>query len=175
MTSSSMSLEERFEALMKQNEFLVSKVREDSQKEQETRAQNEYLRKQLGSFLKQKQRMNEETLQSEPRRYEQVQSHDVGSSSEEEVPRRPRREPRNQHSTNDFRVEIPEFEGKLDPEEFGIGFTPWKECSITKMLQMTRESSLWHSDYVSMLPYGGLTCVLNELEKERLKFELGIK
>ena len=46
---------------MKQNEFLVSKVREDSQKEQETRAQNEYLRKQLGSFLKQKQRMNEET------------------------------------------------------------------------------------------------------------------
>ena len=64
MTSSSMSLEERFEALMKQNEFLVSKVREDSQKEQETRAQNEYLRKQLGSFLKQKQRMNEQTLQS---------------------------------------------------------------------------------------------------------------
>ena len=79
MTSSSMSLEERFEALMKQNEFLVSKVHEDSQKEQETRAQNEYLRKQLGSFLKQKQKMNEETLQSEPRMHERVQSHDVGS------------------------------------------------------------------------------------------------
>ena len=119
MTSSSMSLEERFEALMKQNEFLVSKVREDSQKEQETRAHNEYLRKQLGSFLKQKQRMNEETLQSEPRRYEQVQSHDVRSSSEEETPRRPRREPRNQHPTNDFRVEIPEFE----PPAKAKGFT----------------------------------------------------
>ena len=56
-----------------------------------------------------------------------------------------------------------------------IGFILWKEFLNTKMFQMTRESSLWHSDYVSMLPYGGLTCVLNELEKERLKFELGIK
>ena len=61
MTSSSMSLEENFEALMKQIEFLVSKVREDSQRQQETRAQNEYLRKQLGSFMKQKQKMNKET------------------------------------------------------------------------------------------------------------------
>jgi len=40
-----MTLEERFEALMKQNEFQASKIREDSQKKQETQAQNEYLRK----------------------------------------------------------------------------------------------------------------------------------
>ena len=72
MTSTSMSLEERFEALMKQNEFLASKIREDSQRNQEAQAQNEYLRKQLGSFMKRKQRMNEETLQSEPRAREQV-------------------------------------------------------------------------------------------------------
>jgi len=48
-----MTLEERFEALMKQNEFLASKIREDSQRHQEAQAQNEYLRKQLGSVLKQ--------------------------------------------------------------------------------------------------------------------------
>jgi len=54
MTLTSMTLEERFNVLMKQNEFLASKIREDSQKNQETQAQNEYLRKQLGSVLKQK-------------------------------------------------------------------------------------------------------------------------
>ena len=112
-----MSLEERFEALMKQNEFLVSKIREDSQRNHEAQAQNEYLRKQLGSFLKQRQKLNEDTLQSEPRAREQIYSHDVDSSSEEEVPRMVR-EPRNQANNNDFRVEVPEFEGKLDPEEF---------------------------------------------------------
>jgi len=62
--------------------------------------------------------MNEETLQSEPRAREQVYSHDVDSSSEEEMPRMARGKPRNQVNTNDFRVEVPKFEGKLDPEEF---------------------------------------------------------
>jgi len=118
MSSTSMSLEERFEALMKQNEFLASKIQEYSQRNQEAQAQNEYLRKQLGSFMKQKQRMNEETLQSEPRVHEQVYSHDVDSSSEKEMPRMARGESRNQANTNEFRVEVPEFEGKLDPEEF---------------------------------------------------------
>jgi len=42
-----MSLEERFEALMKQNEFLASKIQVDSQRSQEAQAQNKYLRKQL--------------------------------------------------------------------------------------------------------------------------------
>jgi len=49
-----MTLEEMIEALKKQNEFLASKIREDSQKNQETQAQNEYLGKLLGSVLKQK-------------------------------------------------------------------------------------------------------------------------
>ena len=52
MSSTSMTLEERFEALMKQNEFLANKIWEASQKQQEAQAQNEYLRKQLGSVLK---------------------------------------------------------------------------------------------------------------------------
>ena len=103
---------------MKQNEFLASKIREDSQRNQEAQAQNEYLWKQLGSFLKQKQRLNEDTLQSEQRAREQVCNHDIDSSSEEEVPRMVRGEPRNEAKNNDFRVEVPEFEGKLDPEEF---------------------------------------------------------
>jgi len=49
-----MSLEERFEALMGKNEMLAKKIHEDTQRNQETQAQNEYLRRQFGSVLKQK-------------------------------------------------------------------------------------------------------------------------
>jgi len=63
--SLSMSLEEKFEVLMRQNEMLVKKIHEDAQHHQETQAQNEYLWKQLGSFLKQKQKLNKETYQFE--------------------------------------------------------------------------------------------------------------
>jgi len=38
---------------------------EENQREQEIKAQNEYLRKQLGVFLKKKQQANEEPLQSD--------------------------------------------------------------------------------------------------------------
>ena len=98
--------------------MLLKKIHEDSQHNQETQAQNEYLQKQLGSFLKQKQKMNEEPLQSEPRRQEEVSSGNLDSSSEDEPLRMARPEPRFQANTNDFKVEIPEFEGKLDPDEF---------------------------------------------------------
>jgi len=40
-----MSLEEKFEALMRRNEMLVKKIHEDAQHNQETQARNEYLRK----------------------------------------------------------------------------------------------------------------------------------
>jgi len=62
MASTSMTLEERFEALMKQTEFFVGKRREDSQRNQQIQAQNQYLQKQLGAYLKQKQQANEEPL-----------------------------------------------------------------------------------------------------------------
>jgi len=62
--------------------------------------------------------VNEETYQSEPRRQEQVFSHNIDSSSEDEPLRMTRPEPRFQANTNDFKVEIPEFEGKLDLEDF---------------------------------------------------------
>jgi len=48
----------------------------------------------LGSELKQKQKLNEDTLLSEPKGCEQVFSHEVDSSSEEEPTRMIRGEPR---------------------------------------------------------------------------------
>jgi len=78
------SLEERFDALMRQNELLLRKISEGTQHNQETQAQNKYLRKQLGSFFKQKQQVNEEPLQSNHKRQEQVSSHTLDSSSEDE-------------------------------------------------------------------------------------------
>ena len=113
--SSNMSVEEKFEVLMRQNEIMMRKIHEGNQ---ETQAQNEYLRRQLGSFLKQKQKVNEETLQSEPRRQEQVYSHDIDSSTKDEPLRLARPEPWMQANTTDFKVEIIGFEGKLDLEEF---------------------------------------------------------
>ena len=71
----------------------------------------------MGSELKQKQKLNEDTLLSEPKGCEQVFSHEVDSSSEEELTRIMRGEPWFQVNSNDFKVEVPEFKGKLDPEE----------------------------------------------------------
>ena len=48
-----MTLEERFDALMKQNEFLTRKIQEDARRDQETQAQNKYLQKQLDAYSKQ--------------------------------------------------------------------------------------------------------------------------
>ena len=45
-------------------------------------------------------------------------SHNIDSPSEDEPMRTTRTEPRMQANTNDFKVEIPEFKSKLDPEEF---------------------------------------------------------
>jgi len=49
---------------------------------------------------------------------EENEPHSDGSSSEGGSPRHPRRGRRHQPNFNDFRVEIPEFEGRLDPDEF---------------------------------------------------------
>jgi len=68
--------------------------------------------------LKQKQKVNEEPLQSDPRRQEQVFGHNVDSSSGDEPLRMARSERWFEENPNDFKVETPELEGKLDPEEF---------------------------------------------------------
>ena len=106
--SASMSVEEKLDAVLRRNQEITSS-------NQELKAQNEYLRKQLGAYIKQKQKMNEEPSFNEPRVPEQVLNHTLESSSDEEAWRRPRNEQRAQSNSNDFRVEIPEYEGKLDP------------------------------------------------------------
>ena len=84
--SSSVSLDEKFEAIMKdyqsllaQNEILTSKNNEDTQRDQELKAQNEYLKKQLGAFLKKKQKMYAEPTRSEHGEEEQEASNLVSS------------------------------------------------------------------------------------------------
>ena len=42
----------------------------------------------------------------------------ISSSNEEEPLKKGRREQRQPTNSNDFRVESPEFEGRLDPDEF---------------------------------------------------------
>jgi len=68
--------------------------------------------------LKQKQQAKEEPLQSDPKRQEQVSSHTLDSTSGDEPLRMARPELRIQANSNDFKVEVPKYEGKLDPEEF---------------------------------------------------------
>ena len=68
--------------------------------------------------MKLKQAIIKEPLQSEPRRPEHVFSHHIDSSSDNEPLRMARPEARFQANINDFKVEIPKFDGKLDSEEF---------------------------------------------------------
>ena len=68
--------------------------------------------------MKQNQQANEEPPQSDSKRQEQLFSHTLDSSSDDEHLRMIRRNPRIQANTNYFKVEIPKFEGKLHPEEF---------------------------------------------------------
>jgi len=48
----------------------------------------------------------------------EAESHIPKPASEGDVPRMPRRERRSTQNSNDFRVDIPEFESKLYPKEF---------------------------------------------------------
>lgn len=98
-----MTMEERFEALMRDHEELKS--------------QNEYLRKQLSDSIKAKRRVVQSSKSSSSSENEEG-SNPFGSSSEEERSRRHRSGRRSFSNFNDIKVELPEFEGKLDPDEF---------------------------------------------------------
>jgi len=98
--------------------MLLKQINEDAQCDQETKAQNEYLRKEPSAFLKQKQKVNKEPLQTEARRHKRVFSHNIDSSSEDEPLRMAGLEPRIQANSNYFKIEIAECEGKIDPKEF---------------------------------------------------------
>jgi len=81
--------------------------------------QIEYLRKQLDQAM----RNNRREVQSS---YSPSETHSVDkesedhhfTTSEEDEERRPRRTRRDKQHFMDFKVEIPEFEGRLDPDEF---------------------------------------------------------
>jgi len=86
-------------------------------------AQNEYLSKQLGESLKNKRRELRSSSSSRPPRSargeeEEKEPHSHGSSSEDASPRTQRRRRRHSSNFNDFKVDISEFEGKLDPDDF---------------------------------------------------------
>jgi len=98
--------------------------------------------------------MNEEPLQSEPRKQEQVFSHNLDSSSENEPLRMTGPEPRFQANTNDFKVQILKLKGKLDLEEFldwlhtferGFDYKDIPEDKMVKLVtsRLRKYASLW--------------------------------
>ena len=111
-----MSVEEKIEALTKNVQHLQARYDEKD-------AQNDYLRKQLDTFMKEKRRSMRSSSSSKG--FGSIQTKKGGkealsdeSSNEDDSPRFPRREPRQTHNFNDFKVDIPEFEGRLDPDDF---------------------------------------------------------
>ena len=90
---------------------------------EEKEAQNAYLRRQLDDFMKQKRRDLRSSSSSRPPGSvrggeEGDEPPSRGSSSGGDSSRHPRRGPRPTPNLNDFKVDIPEFEGKLDPDDF---------------------------------------------------------
>jgi len=111
--TSSMSLEERFEALMRNFEEVMS--------------QNEYLKRQLAKSMSNQRRNLRSTPSYESSEIEQnnqeEDSNPFASFSDEGHPRA-RRNQRNTQPSLDFKVKILEFEGHLDPDEFLSGYKP---------------------------------------------------
>jgi len=119
METPSMSLEEKIEALTISYQTTAQTNAELVQRLQELDHQNEYLRKQLKQSMKQKQRILESPIGSNPNEHEEdIESQHSEFERDEEQRRTPRREWRTPSNPNDFRVKLLEFEGKLDPDEF---------------------------------------------------------
>ena len=122
-----MTLKERFEALMRNCEHLQARNEEIANRNVAMANQNNYLRRQLGDSLRQKRRELKSSSSSRPpgsvreeaaEREDKGEPQSGGSSSEGDSPRHPRRGRRHSSNFNDFKVDIPKFEGKLDPNDF---------------------------------------------------------
>ena len=114
--AASMTMDEKFEALMKNHEALT--LQND-----EIWSQNEYLKRQLSESMKQKRKElrsshSSNSSESDQGEEDHDESHHLNSSSEEEPLRRPRRHRRNAPNLGDIKVEVPEFEERLDSDEF---------------------------------------------------------
>jgi len=103
--SFSTSLEEKFEQLLKAN------VEKD--------AQLEYLRKQPSQVMKNNWKEIQSSCSASGfESTEEVTESNPFTSSDEDEERRPRRTRRGKQLAMDFKVEIPEFEGQLDSDDF---------------------------------------------------------
>ena len=108
-STSETTFKEKFEALMKNYQAVSSSKAELGK-------QNEYFQKQLGDDMKQEPKAFKSPSASIHN--EDEASNLTSSLSDEEPRRRVRGARRMPQNSNDFKVEIPEFEGKLDPDEF---------------------------------------------------------
>jgi len=107
-----MTMEEKLEAM-------ATEMHEMSMVNQELKARNEYLRKQLRSNMKQKQKLHEDSERIGMNYRSEEEASNALSFSEDDVPfGRTRRVARPTFNSNDFKVEITEFEARLDPDEF---------------------------------------------------------
>jgi len=111
--------QEKFEALIKSYQIVTSSNNKLKQRLDEVVGQNAYLRKQLDKSMKQKQRVLESPTGFNPDELsEEAESQHFEYKGQAEPRRALRREWRAPSNFNDFRVDIPEFEGKLDLDEF---------------------------------------------------------
>jgi len=153
-----MTLEERFEALIKNCEHLQAH-------NEEMANQNEYLRRQLSDSLRHKRRELRSSSSSRPPGYAQEEEEEeeplFGDSSREEGSRRhPRRRRRQSSNSNDFKIDILEFEGKLDPDDFLewmqaveriFEFKDIPEDTKVKLvaLKLRKYASLWWTNFLT--------------------------
>jgi len=132
--------------------------------------------KQLKKSMKQKQRVLESPTGSNP---EELSEEAESQHSEYEVEAEPRRTPRREwrapSNSNDFRVDIPEFEGKLDPDEFLECLHIVERIFKYKHVPEDDKVKLVALRLRNMLHYGGLMFVTKGLENESQRFRHGRK
>ena len=144
--ASSLSLEEKFEQLLKLNA--------------EKDAQLEYLRKQLDQAMRNNRREIRSSHSSDSHSVEEESGDNPFATSDEELERRPRRARRGKQLAMDFKVEIPEFEGQLNPDEFIEWMNTvervfeYKDVPDDKKvklvaLKLRKYASIWWSNVVS--------------------------
>jgi len=158
----STSLGEKFEQLLKANA--------------EKDAQLEYLRRQLDQAM----RINRKEIQSSHSTSgtgsaEEDTNNNPLASSDEDEERRPRRTRRDKQPYMDFKVEIPEFEGRLDPDEFLEWINTAERVFKYKEVPDDKKVKLIALKLCEMLPFGGEMLLLKGLEKGRGKLDVGGK
>jgi len=163
---SSMSLEDKFEALMKSYQTIASS-------NLELVNNNSYLRRQIEENAKRTKKVIKSPSSPIQKDDGESSTYSSRSSHEKESPRRtPRREWRPHSHSNDFRVYATKFEGKLYPYDF-LEWLHTIERIFTRKYQMTRKLNLLLLDYANRSPYGGLTFVVKGLDIEKKRFDHG--